>query len=157
MRKRITGQERTATSGDTETFLDLERLARVEVTSEDPGHPIESALLPGHGDGWRAAVPGPQRIRLLFDEPQRVRRIRLAFEELHAERTQEFALSWVPAGEGSVRSLVRQQYTFSPGGSTHEVENYAFDLDEAAALELEIVPDIRGGGACASLVSFRIA
>jgi hypothetical protein len=157
MRKRVIVQEARGESPAVGTFLDLETLASVEITSEDPAHAIESALVPGNGDGWRAAGPGPQTIRVLFDEPQRIRRVRLVFEEVHAERTQEFALSWIPAGETAGRFLVRQQYTFSPGGATREIEEYSFDLHGAAALELEIVPDISKGAAVASLVSLRVA
>ena len=138
-------------------FLDLERLARVELTSEDPEHPIESALVPGRGGGWRAAGPGPQRVRILFDEPRPIRRVHLVFEEAHVERTQELALSWTPAGEETGRSLVRQQYTFSPGGSTREVEDYTFEIDGVSVLELEIVPDLGGGPWRASMVSLRVA
>ncbi len=157
MRKQVIAREPRRVSPAEGSFLDLERLARVEITSEDSGHPIESALVPGRGDGWRAAEPGPQTVRVLFDEPQRIRRVHLVFEENQAERTQEFALSWTPAGEAAGRFLVRQQYTFSPGGSTRQVEDYAFDLQGATALELEIVPDIGGGGTHASLVSLRVA
>lgn len=157
MRKRVVGLEPAERISGEEGFLDLERCALVEVTSEDPAHPIESALLPGHPDGWRAAGPGRQTVRILFDEPQRVRRVRLVFEEPRLERTQEFALSWSPSGSEPVRPLVRQQYTFSPGGATRQVEDYSFDLAGATALELEIVPDIGGGGTCASLASLRIA
>ncbi len=157
MRKQVIAREPRGESHVEGSFLDLERLARVEITSEDPGHPIESALVPGRGDGWRAAEPGPQTIRVQFDEPQRIRRVHLVFEETHVERTHEFALSWTPAGEAAGRFLVRQQYTFSPGGSTRQVEDYAFDLQGATALELEIVPDISRGPAVASLASLRVA
>ena len=54
-------------------WLDLERLATVEVASEAPAYPIESALLPplaGSGTGWRAASPGTQTIRIVFDETE---------------------------------------------------------------------------------------
>lgn len=157
MRKQFISRELRGDRPTGGCFLDLEPLARVELTSEDPDCPIESALAPGRGSGWRAAGPGPQKVRILFDEPRSVRRVQLVFEEPHVERTQEFALSWTPGGEESGRLLVRQQYTFSPGGSTREVEEYAFDLDGVAALELEIVPDIGGGATSASLVSFRVA
>ena len=140
-----------------ESFLDLEKICSVEITSEDPGHPVEGALVPGAGSGWQAAGPGPQKVRLVFEEPRKIRRVRLVFEESQVERTQEFALSWVPAGEERLRGLVRQQYTFSPGGATCEIEDYAFELDGAAVLELEIVPDVSGGGTRASLVSMRVA
>lgn len=157
MRKQVIAQEVRGERSAEGTFLDLESLARVEITSEDSAHTIESALVPGGGDGWRAAGPGPQKVRVFFDEPQRIRRVRLVFEETHAERTQELALSWIPAGEKAGQLLVRQQFTFSPGGATREVEEYAFDLEGAAVLELEIVPDISRGAAVASLVSLQVA
>lgn len=157
MRKQVIAQEARDERTVEGSFLNLEALARVEITSEDPAHPIESALVPGNGDGWRAAGSGPQRVRVLFDEPQWIRRVRLVFEETHAERTQEFSLSWIPAGERVGRSLVRQQYTFSPGGATREIEEYSFDLQGVAALELEITPDISKGAAVASLVSLQVA
>jgi hypothetical protein len=51
-------------------WLDLEDLVEVERTSEEVAHPIEVALLPAGGPGWRAAEPGEQTRRLLFYEPQ---------------------------------------------------------------------------------------
>jgi len=95
-------------------------LAAVEVTSEDPEHPIKSALGAGPGAGWRAGGPGEQMIRLLFDRPARLRRVRLVFREPEAMRTQEFVLRW-STGDGGVREVVRQQYTFAPPGTTEEV------------------------------------
>ena len=157
MHKQVIAQEARGERPVEGNFLNLEALARVEITSEDSAHAIESALVPGSGDGWRAAGPGPQKVRVFFDEPQRIRRVRLVFEEAHVERTQEFALSWIPAREKAGRFLVRQQYTFSPGGATREVEEYTFDLQGVATLELEITPDISKGAAIASLVSFQIA
>jgi hypothetical protein len=53
----------------------------VEITSEDEAYPIECALQEGERRGWRAAEAGPQIIRLLFDQPQRLKRIGLVFEE----------------------------------------------------------------------------
>ena len=67
-----------------EGWLDLDRVASVEVTSEDADYPIESALLAGEKRGWRATEPGSQTIRLIFDNPQRLRRIWLAFVSLRA-------------------------------------------------------------------------
>src|SRR4051794_32411527 len=58
-------------------WLPLSEIAQVEISSEDANHPIESALLPNQGDGWRADIPGVQLIRLRFDSPQRLQRIRL--------------------------------------------------------------------------------
>ena len=81
MRKRITSQPQRETLPANVGWLDLEAVARVEVTSEDAAHPIESALLTIGATGWRAQSPGEQTIRLLFEAPQRLRRIRLLFRE----------------------------------------------------------------------------
>jgi hypothetical protein len=51
--------------------LDLQRLAKVDLTSEDAAYPIEAALVPSTGSSWRAERSGEQTIRLLFDQPQR--------------------------------------------------------------------------------------
>jgi hypothetical protein len=157
MRKRIIlpDQRELSTPGD--DWLNLERLAEMELTSEDVAYPIESALLPGGGSGWRAAGPGEQMIRLLFDEPQRLRRIWLQFVEPVAERTQEYVLRWSPDGGQSYREIVRQQWNFSPQGATSETEDHRVDLSGVTALELRIVPDIRGGPARASLAHLRLA
>ena len=45
----------------------MEAISEVEVTSEEATYPIESALIPNHGVGWRAAEGGKQTIRLHFD------------------------------------------------------------------------------------------
>lgn len=156
MQKRIVeppGLDRVAE----EAWLDLEDMAQVELTSEDPTHPVEGALLSRTESGWRAAEPGVQSIRLLFHQPQRLRRIRLRFDEPAAARTQEFALRWSPDGGRSFRDLVRQQYTFSPEGSTTEVEDLNVDLASVTALELTIIPDQGRGEARASLEEWRLA
>jgi hypothetical protein len=128
----------------------------VELTSEDPAHPIEAAFSPGGDAGWRASEPGSQSIRLLFHQPQPLTRIRLRFVEPTAERTQEFSLRWSPDGGRSFRVLVRQQYTFSPGGATSEIEEFEVDLT-VTALELTIIPDQGHGQARASLAEWRLA
>jgi hypothetical protein len=157
MRKRIIGHGPRDVSAAEPGWLDLERLAQVEITSEDADYPIESALIPGAGPAWRAAQPGEQTIRLRFDEPLRLKRIHLVFYEGELERTQEFVLQWSPDDGQSYREIVRQQYNFSPPGAAREVEDYDLDLDGVTALELKIVPDISGGGARASLAQLRLA
>ena len=153
MQKRLVRtQTRTQAPG---SWLDLEELADVELTSENAAHAIESALTPGEGAGWRAAERGTQSIRLLFHAPQRVRRIRLRFDEAETERTQEFVLRWSPDGGQSYRDIVRQQYTFSPAGATSEVEELTVDLAGVTALELTIMPDQRGQ-VHASLAEWRV-
>jgi hypothetical protein len=136
MRKRIIPAA-TKQSNPVDEWLNLEALAAVEVTSEDPEHPIESALGPGNGTGWRATKPGLQTIRLHFDSPQRVKLIHLVFTEDRHQRTQEFVLRWSGANQ-CVREIVRQQYNFTLG--SREVEDYAVDLPGVSTLELEIDP-----------------
>jgi len=122
MRKRlITPIPKDAPAPD-EGWLDLDREAVVEVTSENKDYPVESALVSGETRGWRAADSGTQTIRLIFDEPQRLKRIALVFEEAEIERTQEFVLRWSGDGGRSFREVVRQQWNFSPPNTSREVE-----------------------------------
>jgi hypothetical protein len=134
-------------------WMDLTTLARLEITSEDPEHPIESAL---NADNkfWRAAEDGEQTIRVLFDVPQNISRISLLFEENTVSRTQQFSLSWQRVGEASAE-LVRQQFNFSPPGTTQEREDYQFSLEQVSVLKLVIIPDI-GKPALASLTHFLV-
>jgi len=55
-------------------WLAIDQLAKVEVTSEDPNFPIESALLLGKGSDWRAAEKVEQLIRIVFNSPRIIRR-----------------------------------------------------------------------------------
>jgi hypothetical protein len=137
-------------------WLDLERVARVEVTSEDPNFPVESALVSGTGPGWRAARKGEQIIRIIFDEPRAVRRIRLEFSETAIGRSQEFTLRWSAEPSGPFREIVRQQWSFSPNGSTSEVEDYQANLDRVSILELAIKPDLTPDNAVASLTKLSL-
>jgi hypothetical protein len=156
MRKRIGSQPQRESPPANTGWLDLEALARVEVTSEDAAHPIESALLTIGATGWRAESPGEQTVRLLFDAPQRLRRIRLVFREEKEARTQEFVLRWSPTAESSWRDVVRQQYHFSPLGATEEFEEYQVELEDVVGLELTIIPNL-SGGSYASLAQLRLA
>ena len=157
MRERlITPTSKTVPSRG-EGWLDLERSAVVEVTSEEEGFPVESALVLGETRGWRAAIPGAQTIRLVFDHPQRLTRIALVFEEKQTTRTQEFMLRWSSDGGRSFRDIVRQQWNFSPPETIREVEEYQVELSDLTVLELIVVPHISGGTACASLQSLRLA
>ncbi len=156
MRKRI-GIHTTRTSSPSDgSWLNLSEIATVEVSSEQDGFPIEAVFADTAGPGWRASQAGAQIIRILFDEPIAVRRIRLRFEEQQDERTQEFTLRWCPAAGGS-REIVRQQWNFSPAGSTAEIEDYAVSLEAVSTLELAIVPDIGSGKGVATLAMWRVA
>ena len=84
-------------------------------------------------------------------------RILLRFDEKEQERTQEFVLRWLPEGQQSLREIVRQQYNFSPSTTNQEIEDYRVNLNGVSVVELEIVPDISGGDAHASLAQIRLA
>nr|WP_296749415.1 discoidin domain-containing protein [Thioalkalivibrio sp.] len=157
MRKRIIPAKPEPGAVPEGDWLDLEYLAEVEITSEDPEHPIEDALLPGRTSGWRAGQPGEQTIRLLFQEPQRIERIWLHFEESQAERTQQFVLRWSPDNGQTYREIVRQQWNFSPDGSHEQTEHIDVALSGVTMLELTITPDISGGATPASLAKLRLA
>jgi F5/8 type C domain len=140
-----------------EGWLDLDSAATVEVTSEAKEYPVESALVSGESQGWRAADSGSQTIRLIFNDPQKLTRISLVFEESETDRTQEFVLRWSPDGGRSFREIVRQQWNFSRPNTTREIEEYHIQLSDVTVLELVIVPDISHGAAHASLKSLRLS
>jgi hypothetical protein len=137
-------------------WLDLEKGATVEITSEDPKFPIESALATQKGPGWRAAERGEQVIRLVLDKPRALRRIRLEFSETENSRTQEFTLRWSRAG-GPMTEIVRQQWSFSPQGSTSEIEDYQVTLDSVSILELALKPHLTPENAFATLAAWRVS
>lgn len=158
MRKSIITAEPMDSMAAEQQWLDLTKISRAELSSENPSFSIESALSPLEGPGWRASGPGRQIIRLLLDEPLRIRHVQLVFQEDTQPRTQEFVLRWSPDDDGSsYREIVRQQYNFSPPDAIREVEDYTVDLVDVKLLELSIVPDISGGEARASLARLRIA
>jgi hypothetical protein len=82
--------------------------------------------------------------------------MRLVFQEKEQERTQQFVLRWSSDGGQSYREIVRQQYNFSPPGTTTELEDLTVELAGLTTLELNIIPNISGGLACASLNELRL-
>jgi len=155
MRKRVIGSQ--AAANPASDWLQLDCVAEVEVSSEDPEHPIEAALLPTASGGWRAGAAGQQLIRLLFSPAQRLHRIRLVFVETAVERTQEYLLRGSSDDGRSFREIARQQWNFSPQGATIESEEHLIEAIDVSVLELIITPDIAGGGAIASLAELRCA
>jgi hypothetical protein len=158
MRKRVLGTapppRDSQASGE---WLKLQEMAEVEVTSEADGYPIESAFSFGAGSGWRAASPGKHRVRLVFDQPQSIKRIHLEFNESEVARTQEFSVHWSGGAGDSLKEVVRQRWNFSPDGSEIESEDYRVDLKAVSILELTIDPDLGAGDAVATLADWRLA
>jgi hypothetical protein len=141
--------------------MDLGQMATVEVTSEDPSFPIESVFSANdsanNGPGWRASQKGEQQIRIIFDQAVVVHRIQLQFIEKTRDRLQEFTVRWSAADGGQPKEIVRQQWNFSPAGSTSEIEDYEVDLDGVATMELTIKPDLTHNEALATLAAWRVA
>jgi hypothetical protein len=156
MRKRIISQKPNIAATE-QAWLDLEKIASVEMTSEDNAFPIESALSLEGEQGWRAAEPGVQTIRVVFDQPQTLRHIALVFVESSIPRIQEFTLRWSPDRGDSFQEIVRQQWNFSSPDATRETENYAVELSNVTLLDLTIEPDKQNRTARASLLSLRVA
>jgi hypothetical protein len=155
MRKRIVSIDNRSKS--LEPWLDLEHIATVEVTSEQPDFPIESVFSTSNEPGWRALDKGEQQIRIIFDQPMSIRRIHLRFVEAEIERTQEFTIRWTAVKGGPPKEILRQQWNFSPAGSTSEVEDYDVCLDGVSALELAGRPDLGREDVPATLSEWRIA
>ena len=138
-----------------ENWLDLEKLADVEVSSEAPDAPIEGALLPGDGRDWRAARPGEAHITLRFAAPQTIEQTRIVFREREHERSQEWALS-ASFSDGTERELLRQGWNFSPGGSAEQDQTYTLNVRGVLALTITIDPDRGRNRYPASLAMWRL-
>jgi hypothetical protein len=156
VRKRIIDSTRGGGAPRSNGWLDLEQIATVEVTSEDISFPVEAVFQSNENAGWRAAQDGEQLLRIIFDEPTTIHRMHLYFVESEIERTQEFTISWSAAQGGPTREIVRQQWTFSPGGSKREMEHYDVYLEGVVVLELCIKPDLSPGRGRATLLKWRV-
>jgi|SRR5215469_7189375 len=158
MRKRIATQTSFPNRSESiDSWLDLEHIATVEVTSEDPAFPIESVFSATQTSGWRALDKKEQKIGIIFDQPTSIRRIYLRFIEAEIERLQEFTIKWAAEEGTPMKEVLRQQWNFSPGGSTSEVEDYEVHLDRVSVLELAIKPDLGRDKAPATLAELRLA
>jgi hypothetical protein len=152
----ISQSEANASIAPAGSWLDLDKVATVELSSEDPEHPFEHALRPNANEGWKAATPGPQVIRIRFDAPSLIRRVHLVFLEEIKERAQEIALFATQKADPR-RELVRQQWVFSPSGSKNEVEDFYFDLRDVVMLELQIDPGRHNKEVFATLQTIQIS
>ena len=138
---------------------DITAIATVLVTSEDPAHPIDHVFDGHRGPGasrWIAAQSGEQRLILAFDAPQTIQRLRVEVDEPDVSRTQEIDVSVSTDGGRTYRELLRQEYTFSPPGTSHEQEEWTLNAGGVSHLQLRIKPD-KGGTACrATLTSLTV-
>ena len=135
--------------------IDIAAVATVQVTSEDPVHPVDHAFDPQRGPGgtrWVAGEPGEQAVILAFDAPQTIRQIILEVEETEVARTQELQLAVSNDGGQTYRELLRQEYNFSPPGTTFEREDWAVTAEGVTHLRLLIKPD-KGSKPCRATIT----
>lgn len=124
----------------------LERLAEIQLTSESAAHPIEAALLPGHGDGWRASVPDYKQFRSFSTIRNRYGRSTSSSwrSGKHARRN-SFCAGLESRTAPSKRLCANNITSFRRGARWRT----------GGVLELHIVPRIEGGGT-ASITEWRI-
>ena len=135
--------------------IDVASVATLLVTSEDPEHPIDQAFDDRRGPGttrWVAGEPGEQVLILAFDAPHSIRRVVLEFEGRVVARTQELQLAVSGDGGRTIRELVRQEYNFSPPGTTFEREDWAVVAEGVTHLRLVIKPD-KGSKPCRATIT----
>lgn len=134
-------------------------VATVQVTSEQPDHPIDHAFDGRRGPGasrWVADGPGEQTVILVFDRPQPVRELEVEIEEPSVSRTQELAVSVSADGGRTYRELVRQEFNFSPPGTTFERERWSVAADGTTHLRLVVKPDKGGRAGRATLTALIV-
>jgi hypothetical protein len=139
--------------------IPIAEVATVQVTSEQREHPIDHAFDGSRGPGssrWIAGDPGEQTVVLVFDRPQTVRGLEVEIEELSESRTQELAAAVSSDGGRTYRELVRQEFTFSPPGTTFERERWSVVADQVTHLRLVIKPDKGGRAGRATLTSLVV-
>ena len=106
---------------------------------------------------WSADCPGEQIIEIRFRHSTSVSRLRVVSWEVEQSRTQEMTIwACLRRGEGH-REVLRQRFTFRPGGATSQVEESALQLTDVSALQLRIVPCIDGRRAVARISELRVA
>jgi hypothetical protein len=106
---------------------------------------------------WSADCPGEQMIEIRFRNPTTVSRLRVVTCEAEQSRTQEMTL-WASSHRGERhREVLRRQVTFSPGGATERVEEYAVQLEAVSVLQVRIVPSIHGRRAVAHVSQLHVA
>src|SRR5215510_2620679 len=124
--------------------LDIPTLATVLVTSEDPEHPVDHVFDGSGGPGatrWIAGSEGEQTLVLAFDAPQTIRAVGIELEELTGMRTNVLTVSLSDDGARTYRERIRQEFTFSPPGTTFEREEWAMPAVGITHLRVVIRPD----------------
>jgi hypothetical protein len=159
LRKRVTPKPAQAPIS-IEGSIPIADVAVVEVTSEQPHYPIDNAFDSSRGSGatrWIADAPGTQFVTLAFDHPQTIRQIGIEVEETEVSRTQELSVSASYDGGRTYQELIRQEFHFSPPGTTVERERWSVSAGAVTHLRLEIKPDKGGHIGHATLTSLTLS
>ena len=144
LRKRIATYPEEVKNQKEGSILDLLNNAEVIITSEDEGHPIDNLVDGSRGRGssqWLAGTSGTQVLIFKFDTPQHITEIVYEIEETKDTRTQEILLEASSDAGEKYRELVRQEYNFSPSGSTFQKEIVAVNITGATNIKMTIKPD----------------
>ena len=154
LRKQIIKEPLASTAPMTDE-IDIAAVATVLVTSEAAEHPVDHAFDHHRGPGgnrWIAGEPGEQTLILAFDAPQAIRRVALEVEEPDVARTQELQLAVSTDGGRTYREVLRQEYNFSPPGTSFEREDWTLDAVGVTHLRLMIRPD-KGRKPCRATIT----
>jgi len=158
-KKTISKQEAALPSAPVHEEIDIAAIATVLLTSESPEFPIENAFDEQTGPGgtrWIAPAPGDQVLILQFDVPQTLHELLLEAEELQVSRTQVVELFLSSDGGRSYREVLRQEYNFSPPGTTFEREVWSVPAEGVTHLRIGIKPDKAGKPCHATLISLAL-
>jgi hypothetical protein len=160
VRKRLLSKEISPLDHrESDRGIDILSAATVAYSSERADFPVEHMFDQSRGRGgsrWIAAKPDKtDQIILEFDRAQSISRLVFEAEETEVERTQEVRIEALCDGESVYRTLLMQQYTFSPDGSTYQREDLSVGFAGVTRLRLTVVPNHRGHGS-ATLTSLQL-
>jgi hypothetical protein len=152
MRKQLIDSNSTPapSSPSPSTELEIRAIATAWISSEAPDHPIENAFDGDRGPGgsyWLATQPGEQQLILEFDQPQTFGKIIIEVEELTVSRSQELRIAISQDQGQSYQEIHRQDYNFSPPGTTFEREAWQVQAEQVTHVRLDIKPD-KGDRSC---------
>ena len=162
LRKRIATHPEEVKNQKKGRILDLINNAEVIFTSEDGCHPVDNLVDGSRGRGssqWIAGTSGQQVLIFNFDTPQHITEIVYEIEETKDTRTQEILLEASGAAADKYRELVRQEYNFSPSGSTFQKEVVTVKIPVTTSIKMTIKPDKGNASFKAKLnyIEFRLA
>ncbi|MES4786106.1 MAG: hypothetical protein C4294_10090, partial [Nitrospiraceae bacterium] len=93
-----------------------------------------------------------QSLVLAFDTARTLHKVSLEVEEPDVSRTQELALSISHDGGQTYREVLRQEYNFSPPGTSFEHEEWHIPAEGVTNLWVWIRPD-KGGKPCRASIT----